>query len=64
MRLRRVARAAPQVAVLVLLGAVCLAVVRLSAINVSDLHAVLKEPLQLSDGTCRRWGRGNRSRRR
>ncbi len=46
MRWRRVARAAPG---LVLLGAVCVAAVRLSAVNVSDQHAALREPLQLSD---------------
>jgi hypothetical protein len=57
-RSRRVARAAPRAVVLVLLGAVCLAAVRLSAIHVGDLHAVLKEPLQLSDGDLSTLGQG------
>jgi hypothetical protein len=57
MRLRRVARAAVGVVVLVLLGAVYLAAVRLSPVEV-DLRAVLKEPLQLSDADLSTLGQG------
>jgi hypothetical protein len=58
MRLRHVARAAPSVVELVLLGTVCLAVVRLGAAEVADLRAVLKEPLQLSDAELSTLGQG------
>jgi hypothetical protein len=40
------------------MGAVGLAAVRSSAIHTSDLHAALKEPLQLSDGDLSTLGQG------
>jgi hypothetical protein len=58
MKWRRLPRAAPGVVELVLLGAVCLAVIRLGAVNVGDLRAVLKEPLQLSDADLSTLGQG------
>lgn len=57
-RSRRVARAAPGVVELVLFGAVCLAVIRLGAVEIGDLRAVLKEPLQLSDADLSALGHG------
>lgn len=58
MRLRRVARGAPGAVALVLLGAVCFAAVRLSAVDAGDLHAVFREPLQLSDADLSTLGQG------
>lgn len=58
MKSRSLARAAPRTVALVLLGVVCLAAVGASAVDVSNLHAVLKEQLQLSDADVSAMGQG------
>jgi hypothetical protein len=58
MRSRHVTRGAPGVVELVLLGAVCLAVIRVGAVHVGDPRGVLKEPLQLSDADLSTLGQG------